>query len=103
MNVGVVTIDFDDVGILHDGHDYGHFTGTAEIDCDETVIALCLEPLENKKPCWNIDVPFPYDENNWVCLLADNIKGRFKQTIKDKLDDWSVSIAEQQFEREAAE
>lgn len=103
MNVGVVTIDFDDIGLLNDGHNFGHFTGTAEIDCDGEVIALCIETIDRGAHFWHVNVPETYDPGNWVCMLADNVKGTFKSTIKDKLDDWSVEIAESSFRSDREE
>lgn len=97
MNVGVLTIDFDEAGLLHEGDLYGSFSGSAEIDCNGEVIGLCLDVLGGGKPYWRLDVPEEFDESNWVCLLADMIKGAYSREIKDALDEWSVEIGESQF------
>jgi hypothetical protein len=106
MNVGVISMDFE-VGHYIDGDEYGKgYDGTAEIDCDGHVVHLRVEGFRSKTPDLEVDVlvnPVTKVEV-WARELADTIEAAYDREIKDLLDDWSVSIAEKQWEpREAAE
>lgn len=103
MNVGVISLDFE-VGFPIDGGVYGSgFSGRAEIDCDGKVVHLALESYSVGKD-GEFDVPPVYDPTSPISLLADAVEGIYEDEIEDKLNDWAVSLAEQQWEpREAAE
>lgn len=97
MNTGIFTIDFE-VGMPIDGGVYGKgFDGTAEIDCDGKVVHISLETFATG-PNGEFDVPRIFDESNPICWIADQIEGKYDDDIEDKLNEWSVSIAEKQFE-----
>ena len=102
MNVGVLTIDFE-IGLPVDRVCYGSIGGTAEIDCDGAVVHITLEPRANRVPLGEFDVPVPRDDSI-VSQLANQIEADYDDDIEHRLTEWSVSIAEKQFEpREAAE
>jgi len=105
MNVGVISLDFE-VGHYVDGDEYGKgYDGTAEIDAEGHIVHLRVEGFRSKTPDLEVDVVVnPATKLEiWARELADTIESTYDREIKDKLNDWSVSIAEQQFTREAAE
>lgn len=102
MNCGVIEMDFE-VGYPIDGHNYGSITGTAFIDDDAKVVGLRLTALHAGSPDIDLEVPRKYDDS-FAAKIADVVEGSYKYEIRDALNEWSVSIAEQEWEpREAAE
>lgn len=103
MNVGVISIDFE-VGFPIEGGEYGKgFDGRADVDCDGKVVHITLESFGHQ-PDGEFDVPSIYDATNPISRIADLIEGSYEDEIEHALNEWSVSIAEQQWQpREAAE
>lgn len=113
---GVINFDFEETGIDLEGAEAGMFSGTASIDQDGVVVGLTLDafiddtsrqfgPLKQTTRYLKV----PMQRNQLTSLpdliaraLADTIEKRFKRQIEDELNDWHVSLAEQEFEREIA-
>ena len=111
-DVGVIDFDFEEVGVQISGADVGMFSGTASIDQDGAVVALYLDayitdraaPLGMpKKITRYLKVPLRHHiplafESYLARELATAIETGCEPEITDKLNDWSVSIAEQSFD-----
>lgn len=98
MSIGVITLDFFEVGYPINGVEYGSFQGSAEIDVDGRVVAISLDPLAKDEPFAHIDVKA---DNTFAMLIAAQIQSAYGDTIADKLNDWHVSLAEREWEAEA--
>lgn len=111
---GVIGFDFEETGVDLDGAEVGMFSGTASIDQDGVVVGLTLDawidggsqfgPLKQT----TLYLKVPMQRNHLTSLpdliaraLADTIEKRFERQIEDELNDWHVSLAEREFEREA--
>ena len=111
-DVGVIDFDFEEVGVQISGADVGMFSGTASIDQDGAVVGLYLDayitdraaPLGMpKKITRYLKVPLRHHiplafESYLARELATAIETGCEPEITDKLNDWSVSIAEQSFD-----
>lgn len=111
-NDGVIDFDFEEVGVQIDGAECGMFSGTASIDQDGAVVGLYLDAYVTdraaplglpKKVTRYLKVPLRHHiplafESYLARELATAIETGFEPEINDKLNDWSVSIAEQSFE-----
>jgi hypothetical protein len=112
---GVITFDFEEVGVDLDGAEVGMFSGSASIDQDGNVVGLTLDAWSNdvdrqfKRTTRYLKVPMQRNQltslsDMIASALADTIEKRFKRHIEDELNDWCVSLAEQEWEYpEAAE
>jgi len=109
---GVIDLPFEEVGLQINGADVGLFSGTASIEKDGAVVGLTLDayttnkadPLGTpKKVTRYLKVPLRHHiplafESYLARELATAIETGCEPEITDKLNDWSVSIAEQSFE-----
>lgn len=115
---GVITFDFEEVGIDLAGAEVGMFSGSASIDKDGVVVGLTLdafveEPSRQFGPLKQVTrylkvrskyVWITHFDDILARKLADTIEKRFERQIADELNDWCVSLAEQEWEYpEAAE
>lgn len=105
---GVIDFDFEEVGVNIDGAEVGMFSGSASIDQEENVVGLTLDAFDSSKQVTRyLKVPrrgWPSNFNDILAeKLAETIEQRFKHEITDKVNDWCVSIAEQEWQPEAAE
>lgn len=114
LDDGVIDFEFEEVGVLIEGAEVGMFSGTASIDQDGAVVGLTLDSYVTdktdplgipKRVSRYIRVPLPARLDSWCTFteqlargLATTIQKGFEPEINDKLNDWSVSIAEQTFE-----
>ncbi|MBA2125083.1 hypothetical protein DLM45_02430 [Hyphomicrobium methylovorum] len=112
-----VEIPFEEIGIQIDGADVGMFDGTAHVDQHGSVVGLEIDgyvtdpvnPLGRRKqvtrylkvPFWNGPAP-----TNFIDILAKHLAHEItvscEPEINDKLNDWSVSLAEKEWHPEQA-
>ena len=111
-DTGIIDFDFEEVGVQIAGAEVGMFSGTASINQDGAVVGLYLDayitdraaPLGMPKKITRYlkvplrhHIPFVF-ESYLARELATAIETGCEPEINDKLNDWSVSIAEQSFE-----
>jgi len=110
---GVIDFDFEEVGVNIDGAEVGMFSGSASIDQDGHVVGLTLDGYvtdraapfgPSKKVERYLKVPLrdePHDlPSQMASALANAIERGFEPEINDALNDWHVSLAEQEWEAE---
>jgi hypothetical protein len=112
---GVIDFDFEEVGVDFEGAEVGMFSGSASIDKDGVVVGLTLDAFIDdtsrqfgplKQTTRHLKVPMQRNQLSSLPdliarALADTIAKRFKRQIEDELNEWHVSLAEREFEREA--
>lgn len=115
---GILNFDFEECGVDLAGAEIGMFSGSASIDQDGVVVGLTLDAWADERPKQFVPtkkttryLKVPMQRNQLTSLpdliaraLADTIEKRFKRQIEDELNEWHVSLAEQEWEHpEAAE
>jgi hypothetical protein len=113
---GVIDLDFEEVGVNIDGAEVGMFSGSASIDREGAVVGLTLDAYVTdkaapfgppKKVFRYLKVPLRTKVEAFCTFaellarqIANAIESGFAPEISDKLNDWCVSLAEQEFEHE---
>lgn len=100
----VADFDFDDLTIEFNGVHCGCFGGSAGVDSDGAVCSIALSgQREGNKAIARMDVPNRYKHGKsfidlFALVVADALQIQFKDTIREKLDDWADSLNTREFE-----
>ncbi len=105
MTCGVIQIDFCDVGLpMNGGVTIGNnFEGTADIDTDGSVVSITLSAISGGRETWKtFAVPFHRNvlsgDEAVIESLAGEIEEGYRALIREKLDEWSASLDEKEWE-----
>ncbi len=97
QNDYAVEILFEEIGVIIDGAKCGLYSGTAQIDQDGDITGLLLDGYQDGVRVSRY-VPVPSKEHGWLNDLAKVVSEDYRGSIRDAVNEWHVSQAEDSWE-----